>query len=664
MKARRAILSMGLIVAASVVAQAFTLVENGKAKATIVCATPQTRSVQTAATDLRDMVKRITGARLPIYPDTRPVKGPVILIGPSKRLAEYGVDASGLRLDNCLIRSGENFLAIVGRDADAPKGASHYRAQLNGTANGVYKFLEDYCDVRICMPGRNGMVAPERKTLAVPDDINVRFEKTILSGNPGFKGSGYSVALRWRWRGMPGVKTKSHGGHGWTDAAIRPELYAEKHPEFYPLVKGKRRPDLGVRKSRKTGAVVVNAGLCTTNPKVRQITLDYLKKQLEIHDGVEFGGPDWNNRNGGFKCECPECMNRASYAKYWKEFGGLPACFGRIDRYLDQRIWEYNLWLARKVYAWNPKKKFFITSYQYTWRALPGMNKQTFPPNVVMQVADLGTFMVDYKKLDEKRFPNCTPGPRLAWMKAHNQFSVYTYLWFPWRSFGPGPKESMKIVAAQHKLFAQCGVRMLYYCSRPINWGLEGVQYYLDYRLRMDGKADPRAVLTEYCDTLYGPAARQMQAFYEELEDVLNTGQRMREKGVVAVYSERWSEANVDRVMKRLAVAERAAAGDDLVSARISLSRAAMDWVDRTAKVCRLWKASQEKPTPDAKAAWEAAVKERVAWIDGMVTRMESGHYKKLGLPDPFDRFDRGDMRAWLVSFRNRGKHNVFETRK
>ena len=254
----------------------FTLVEDGRAKATIVFPAEPTRSAQTGVQDFQRTVKRITGAHIPAYPDTRQVKGPVILIGPSKGLAERGVDASALPYDNCLIRSGPDFLAIVGRDVDAPKGGSFYRETLMGTANGVYKFLEDFCGVRICMPGKNGTVAPPAKTLTVPDNIDVRFEKAILSGNPGFKGAGDAVLLRWQWRGMPGIKIKSHGGHGWTDWVIKPETYAKEHPEYYPLIDGRRRPDLGIR-TKPTGEKIVNAGLCTTHADVRRITLDYLK---------------------------------------------------------------------------------------------------------------------------------------------------------------------------------------------------------------------------------------------------------------------------------------------------------------------------------------------------------------------------------------------------
>ena len=428
-----------------------------------------------------------------------------------------------------------------------------------------------------------------------------------------------------------------------------------------------------MHKNPRTGHRVVNAGLCTTNADVRRLTLVYLKKQLETHDAVEFGGPDWNNRNGGFKCECDVCMNRASYETLWQDIGGLPPCFGRIDRYLDQRIWEFNLWLAKRIHAWDPEKGFIITSYQYTWRALPGMAKGTFPPSVTLQVADTGTFFGDYAKLNETLFPNCTPGRRLAWKKVHNSFSIYNYFWFIWPHAGPGPKMSMAVVAAQHGLYRQLGVRGLYYCSTPTNWGLEGPQYYLDYRLRMDAKADPEAVLADYCTHLYGPAADEMKAFYEELEEVLNSYTELPEGkdllrdggGPPAVYTKRWTEENVRRVMTRLVAAEKAAAGDAMAAARVSLSRPCMEWVDHTSRVSRQWKRWQADPTEGNKSAWGKAVAERIAWIDATIAKTASGHYEKLGLPDPFyltDRRRTKGVREALIHFGNRGKANIFET--
>lgn len=595
----------------------FTLVQDGKPAAVIVTAAKPTKSVEQAVTDFNYFLNRMTGAKLPVIPAGQSNTMPVVLIGPSAALAEYGVDPGKLEHDNFIIRSGKDFLAIVGRDVDPPAGGNFYAQTLMGTANGVYKFLEDYAGVRIFMPGENGSVAPQTKTFAVPADINVRFQKSILCGGPGYKGiHNGGVELRWRWRGMPGMYVKSHGGHGWTDFIIKPEIYAKDHPEYYPLVAGQRRPDLGGK----------NAGLCTSNPDVRRIMLDYLKDQLKTYEVVELGAPDWSCGTG-VRCECENCE--------------------KIGPTLDTRIWELHLWLAKELRQWNPKKKLMLTAYGNAWRALPGMKQGDLPDNVIIELSsDMGPLESDYPGVNLGEFAGkIAPGLRLAWTKVHNQFSVYNYFWMPYYADGPGPKGAIAQIVQSFKRYKELGVNMLYYCSNPVNWGLEGIQYYVDHRLRMDMRADVAAIVDEYCALFYGPAAKPMRAFFNEIERIQNSGgYPINEVGWIKygqstldVYTKRWTRENVEHALALLAKAEKAAEKEDAsVTARIALSRPPLEWVKHTAAVCRLWQEYEQDKTEGKKQAWTDAVKARADFINKELARIESGYWQKLGLPDAF----------------------------
>jgi len=341
--------------------------------------------------ELNKYVKQITGTELPVICEGAGGDFRRVLVGPSDELSKVGIDKELFMYDNFVIRSGERFLAIAGRDGRTRKDIMSEEDQLRreqgdmykprsrdelkrlegpyATVYGVWQFLEDYCDVRWFMPGKLGTVVPSRKTLQVPTNLDVQFEKNILAG-----GARHKVDEDWmlQWRQPGSLNIKSHGGHGWTDYVIKPDVYAAKHPEYFPFIDGRRQPELG-RHVNPDGSVAWNSGLCTTNSDVRRITLEYLKKQLETHDGVEFNCPDWGTGKG-YVCECAACTDKGSYEKYWAELGGVPSYLSQVDKdFVDQRVWEYNLWFAKKLYAWNPKKRFFLSAYQNTWRSLPGM---------------------------------------------------------------------------------------------------------------------------------------------------------------------------------------------------------------------------------------------------------------------------------------------------
>jgi hypothetical protein len=77
--------------------QELTLVRDGKPLATIVVAAEPTVAAAFAVEELRDHVRRITGATLPIVPDNVPVTGPRVLVGRSQATDEVGLPGEPLK---------------------------------------------------------------------------------------------------------------------------------------------------------------------------------------------------------------------------------------------------------------------------------------------------------------------------------------------------------------------------------------------------------------------------------------------------------------------------------------------------------------------------------------------------------------------------------------
>ncbi len=111
--------AMALLTCALMEARAadFVLVRDGRPAVNIVLAARCRPAAQFAAAELRDHVRRITGVELPVIADDEPVSGPRIIVGDSRAARAVGIDADRLMPQQYIIRFGDDWLALVGRDA-------------------------------------------------------------------------------------------------------------------------------------------------------------------------------------------------------------------------------------------------------------------------------------------------------------------------------------------------------------------------------------------------------------------------------------------------------------------------------------------------------------------------------------------------------------------
>ena len=100
----------------------FLLAEDGKPAASIVVAESPMRSAIVAAIELRDHVKKISGAELPIVPDTVAVAGPRVLVGESAATRDLGLRSDGFKSQEYLVGPRKGDLVLMGRDERKPFG--------------------------------------------------------------------------------------------------------------------------------------------------------------------------------------------------------------------------------------------------------------------------------------------------------------------------------------------------------------------------------------------------------------------------------------------------------------------------------------------------------------------------------------------------------------
>lgn len=120
------LLSVCLVLSLSTGARAgsLVLVRGGQPNATIVLAAEPTPAAGFAAAELQDHVHRITGARLPVVPDTETVTGRRILIGDSAATRKLGLRGDQFKDQEHGVLFRPDTLVLIGRDTVPAAGST------------------------------------------------------------------------------------------------------------------------------------------------------------------------------------------------------------------------------------------------------------------------------------------------------------------------------------------------------------------------------------------------------------------------------------------------------------------------------------------------------------------------------------------------------------
>lgn len=203
----------------STYSRALTIVDNGKPNAAIVVSAEAGETAKNAAKTLQAYIAKSTGGTLPIQAGA----GPAVSIRLQKAPALPGspqIDQDGFILQGL---DGKTFVIAGGSE--------------QGIEFGVYEFLERYLGVRWLMPGELGEDVPRHTTLEISPQ-KVQQEPVYLSRRlGGIPGTVQDVNGEWAQRNRA-VWREEHG-HNLLHI-FSPDKYAQTHPEFYPLVGGKR----------------------------------------------------------------------------------------------------------------------------------------------------------------------------------------------------------------------------------------------------------------------------------------------------------------------------------------------------------------------------------------------------------------------------------------
>ena len=261
-----------------------TLAKQGSSNYVIVVAKDAIPSERTAAEEVQSYVQKISGVLLPIVNDgTSPKYG--IYIGQSARISALlgGLEMAKLKPDEIIIKTAGDQLILSGA---RPRGALY----------AVYTLVEDYWGVRFWTATET--FCPKQATLKLPE-LNVRYAPPFAvreSTYPGFVDFHFAVRrkINGHWTDTP----PAYGGReqllGWChtlSAILPPAEYFAKHPEWYAIYDGKRRPD---------------GQLCLTNPEMRK---EFIKRAAKLLcDNPDARLISISQNDGYGFCTCEKCQ--------------------------------------------------------------------------------------------------------------------------------------------------------------------------------------------------------------------------------------------------------------------------------------------------------------------------------------------------------------------
>ncbi|MBM4087239.1 MAG: DUF4838 domain-containing protein, partial [Planctomycetes bacterium] len=330
-----------------VMAEEYALARDGKAVSCIVLSPSAGVVEQHAASELALWIEKVTGATVSVR--NAPEKGSYsIYLGTAEtttvpRSAAIAKAIAQLNRDGYVLAADREGVRVIGK---RPVGVLY----------GVYGLLKQYADVRWFHPGPDGEYCPKQSAVVVPEQVTVHNpsfqhrELGFICANVNSK-----IVSTWDWMVRNGltIQMTKHvyrqhqaefekrgavthdGGHCF--AYLLSDSLFDDHPEYFPLMEGKRTPQEGRKQP------------CTSNLAVAEIMSASIGRVLDSapHGRHYLIG----NNDATLWCQCASCAALDPPAERQKGFVST-----RYHIFVNR--------LVSQVYAARPDADLWAWAYQ------------------------------------------------------------------------------------------------------------------------------------------------------------------------------------------------------------------------------------------------------------------------------------------------------------
>ncbi len=492
-----------------------TLVDRGTAKAMIVvmkeavgapveveaakigAEMPAAAKVAGAAHDLQVYIQKMSGAKLPIVGDDKNPQGTLILVGKSALTRDLDAKVpSGLTPQ----RAEEGFVILA--KGDRLLLAGNDAAPYHGTEYAVAAFLHRQ-GVRWYMPGDFGEVVPRRPSLWAPEGEQ-RGKPDFKLRNWGGAASPESLVLEHRWKLRNGLNPTANLIAMPGDSSVRSVL-----PTPAERAKDKKLDELlGKQENGQPQEGIPNL----TDPRSVTYAAEKVKEYFRKNPTItSFGiAPD-----DGFPRDFTPATVKLNLG--FPDVYGRPAVPGEMSA-----TEEWLRWIA--AVTKEVKKEFpdrLVSTNGYANRNTPPQGVSIDPDTPIMFAA---IWCDTLHAFDNPRsWQMRRQGQMLQqWAKLSRNVFLYNYTYYMLASAG-APIPLARKHAHDAPLYKKWGIVGFQNEGRYVA-GEQGIfPPYLQARLMWDAGLDAKALADEFFANWYGPAGGPARAFWEALENSLET---------------------------------------------------------------------------------------------------------------------------------------------
>lgn len=451
--------------------KAIVLARDGKPAATIVIPSDAPARIGAGAKDLQEYIRKICGVELPITRDGRKVIGTGIYLGRCEPTQDADVPDKSLNPESYAIRVRDGSIFLVGRFPTP-------------TYFAVVSFIENTLGVRWFAPGDDWVYVPSGKpgelTVEQQDLVKVPDTSPRMWSRHDFFEPWQKWCLRNKAVSGEVIPRRQFQNHLYS--VFPPEKYAKTHPEYYPLVDGKRWIPEGDYKYWRP---------CESNPDVIRITVEAARKWFDKSpwsDSFSVGMDDIAHL-----CSCPNCRAMDAHPDSYEK------------REFSDRHYKFVNAVAREIAKTHPDK--FIGTLIYAIARKPPETVPRLEDNVFGYITEVSARW-------------CEPGRREAdheltreWAGRCKHLSRYDY-------FGLGtftPRYYPHFMAEAIKFDKSLGMEGMYSelntflpHTAPMIWAFA--------KLEWDASLDIDQLLSEFMEKMFGAAAPTMTKYFDLLE--------------------------------------------------------------------------------------------------------------------------------------------------
>lgn len=453
-----------------------TLVRDGNPACTLVVSKDASPSEKRGAQEIRAHLKLISGADIPISTDAQPLPPSAILVGRSRFTDQLNVifdQASGP--DAFTIKTAGQYLAIVG-------------SRTRGTLYGCTELLEKI-GVRWYTP--KVTFTPKQQTItidAIDEKQSPAFEYREAFFTEAFN---RDWAARMRFNGNSANLDESTGGkiqyhpfvHSF-DTLVPRSLYPT-HPEYFPLIQGKRKDGYVQR--------------CLSNPDALKLTIEKVRQWMKERPDATIYSVSQNDCYD--PCQCDAC--KAIEARYGGVHSGL-------------YLWFVNQ-VAQAIENECPDKLIDTLAYQFTEE----------PPTGIVPRKNVRVRLCPISVCEAHPYEKCSFRANVAFVKNLAAWAKITdtlYIWHYNTNFSNYllPFPDFEEFPADTRLYQRSGVKGIFFQGAygPGGGGSDAeLRSYVMAKLLWNPSRDSDALVHEWMAGVYGPAKEPLRKWFDLLHD-------------------------------------------------------------------------------------------------------------------------------------------------